>query len=125
MLCSRFSPCIDKITGIISVGSNSRSTTDHICFCIHQILEKKWKYNETVHQLFINLKKAYDTVRRKVLYSNLIQFWVPMKLARLIKMCLNQTYSKLHIDKYLCDTSPIRYHLKQEMINSPCFETLL
>ena len=30
----------------------NRSTTDHI-FCIRQILEKKWEYNEAVHQLFI------------------------------------------------------------------------
>jgi hypothetical protein len=27
---------------------------------IRQILEKKWEYNETVHQLFIDFKKAYD-----------------------------------------------------------------
>jgi hypothetical protein len=26
----------------------NRSSTDQI-FCIHQILEKKWEYNETVH----------------------------------------------------------------------------
>jgi hypothetical protein len=25
---------------------------------------KKWEYNETVHQPFINFKKAYDSVRR-------------------------------------------------------------
>ena len=31
--------------------------TDHI-FCIRQILEKKWEYNEAVHQLFIDFKKA-------------------------------------------------------------------
>jgi hypothetical protein len=46
--------------------STNRSTTDQI-FCIRQILEKKWEYNETVHQLFIDFKKACDTVRRKVL----------------------------------------------------------
>jgi hypothetical protein len=55
-----------------------RSTTDQI-FCIHQILEKKWEYNETVHQLFIDPKKAYDLVRRKVLFSIFIEFGVPMK----------------------------------------------
>jgi len=33
-------------------------------FCIRQILEKKWKYNEEVHQLLIDFKKAYDSVRR-------------------------------------------------------------
>jgi hypothetical protein len=34
-------------------------------FCIQQILEKKWEYNGTVHQLFVDFKKAYDTVRGK------------------------------------------------------------
>ena len=31
-------------------------------FCIHHILEKKWEHNETVLQLFIDLKKAYDSL---------------------------------------------------------------
>ena len=35
--------------------------TDHI-FCIRQILEKKWEHNEAEHQLFIDLKKAYDSL---------------------------------------------------------------
>jgi hypothetical protein len=35
--------------------------TDQVLFfCIHQILEKKWEYTETVHQLFIVFKKAND-----------------------------------------------------------------
>jgi hypothetical protein len=42
------------------------------------------EYNETVHQLFIDFKKAYDLVRREVLYNILIEFGVRMKLVRLI-----------------------------------------
>ena len=34
----------------------NRSTTDRM-FCIRQILEKKWEYNEAVHQLFIDFEK--------------------------------------------------------------------
>jgi len=30
-------------------------------FCICQILEKKWEYNGTVYQLFIDFEKVYDT----------------------------------------------------------------
>jgi hypothetical protein len=52
---------------------------------------KKWMYNETVHQLFIDFKKACDSVRREVLYNILIEFGVPMKLVRLVKMCLIET----------------------------------
>jgi hypothetical protein len=44
-----------------------------------------------VHRLFVDFKKAYDSVRREVLYNILIEFGVPMKLVRLIKMCLNET----------------------------------
>jgi hypothetical protein len=51
-----------------------------------QILEKKWEYNETVHELFIDFKKACDSVRREVLYNILIEFGVPMKLIRLIRI---------------------------------------
>ena len=29
------------------------------------MLEKKWEYNEPVHQVFIDFKKAYDSVRRR------------------------------------------------------------
>jgi len=39
-----------------------------------------------VHQLFINFKKDYDSVSRKVLCNIFIGFSVPMKLVRLIKM---------------------------------------
>jgi hypothetical protein len=45
--------------------------------------------HETVHQLFIDLKQACDLVRRELLYTVLTEFGVPMKLVRIIKMCLN------------------------------------
>jgi hypothetical protein len=48
-------------------------------------------YNGTVHQLFINFKKAYDSVRREALYDILIEFGIPRKRVRLIKLCLIQS----------------------------------
>jgi negative regulator of genetic competence, sporulation and motility len=85
------------------------------------MLEKEWEYNETVHQLFIDLKKAYDSVRMEVLYSILIEFGVPTKLVRSIKMCLNETYSKVCIGKNLSYTFPIQNGLKQGDDLSPLF----
>jgi hypothetical protein len=38
-----------------------------------------------VHQLFIDFKKAYDSVKREVLYNILLEYSVPKKLVRLIK----------------------------------------
>jgi hypothetical protein len=70
---------------------------------INQIPEKKWENNEAVHQLLIDFKKAYDSVRRKILYNILIESGIPTELVGLIKMCLNETYSRVQVGKYLSD----------------------
>jgi hypothetical protein len=82
-------------------------------FSIHQILEKKWEYNGEVCQLFVDFEKAYDSVRREVLYNTVTGFGRPMKLVRLIKMCLNENYSEVHIGKNLSDEFPIENVLKR------------
>jgi hypothetical protein len=76
------------------------------------MLEKKWEYNEAVHQLFIDFKKAYDSVRREVLYTILIKSGIPMELVRLIKMCLNETYRRAWVGKHLSDMFPIKNCVK-------------
>ena len=79
------------------------------------MLEKKWEYNEAVHQLLhIDFKKAYDSVRREVLYNILIEFGIPKKLIR-----LNETYSRVRVGKNLSDMFPIRNGLKQGDALSP------
>jgi hypothetical protein len=40
-------------------------------------------------------------MKKEVLYNILIEFGIPMKLIGLIKVCLNETYSKVHIGKHL------------------------
>jgi len=76
-------------------------------------LRKKWEYNEEVHQLFIDFKKAYDSVRREVLYKIFIVFGIPRKLVRLIKMSLTETYSRVWVGKNVSDRFRIRNGLKQ------------
>jgi hypothetical protein len=61
----------------------------------------------------------YDLVRREVFYNILIDFGVPKKLVRLIKTCLNETYSKVRIGKHLSYNIPIQNGLKQGDALSP------
>jgi hypothetical protein len=89
----------------------NQSTTNQI-FYIRQILEEKWEYNGFVHQLFIDFSKAYDSVRREVLYKILIEFGILRRLVRLIKMCLNETYSEICIGKHLSGVFPIKNGLQ-------------
>jgi hypothetical protein len=94
------------------------SVLDQI-FWIRQILGKEWEYNEAVHQLFVDFKKAYDSMRREVLYNIHKEFRIPMKLVRLIILCLNETYSKVHKCKHFCDNFPIQNGLKERGALSP------
>ena len=69
IILGRLTPYVDYIIGDHKCGfRRNRSTIDQI-FCIRQILEKKWEYDGTIHQLFIDFKKAYDSVKRDVLYN--------------------------------------------------------
>ena len=65
-----------------------------------------------MHQLFIDFEKAYDSVRRETLYNILIEFGIPKKLLRLIKMCVTETYSRVRVGKNLPEMFPIRNGLK-------------
>jgi len=49
----------------------------------------------------------------EVLYNILIEVCIPMKLVRLIKMCLSQIYNRVCVGKHLPDMFPIRNGLKQ------------
>jgi len=121
ILLSRLIPYAKEIIGDHQCGFRcNRSTFDHI-FCICQIVEKKWEYNEEVHQLFIDSKKAYDSVRREVLCKIRIEFGIPRKLVRLIKMSMTETYSRVRVGKNVSDRFPIRNGLKQGDAISPMF----
>jgi len=107
ILLSRLIPYAKEIIGDNPCGfRRNRSTIDHI-FCIRQMLEKKWEYNEEVHQLFIDFKRAYDSVRREVLYKILLELDIPRKLVRLIKMSLTETYSRVRVGENVSDRFPV------------------
>ena len=103
ILLSRLIPYVKEIIGDYQCDfRRNRSTIDHI-FCICQILKKNWEYNEEVNQLFIDLNKIYDSIRRWVLYKIPIEFGISTKLVSLIKMSLTETYSRVRVGKNVSD----------------------
>jgi hypothetical protein len=61
----------------------------------------------------MDFKIFYDSVSREVMYNILTEFVLHMKQATLIKMCLNETYVKVRIGKYLSDTFSVQNTVKQ------------
>jgi hypothetical protein len=58
---------------------------------------------------------------REVLYNILKELWVPVELIRPMKMCLNETYNKTRIGKYLSYNFSIQNRLKKDMLYGHCF----
>ena len=62
---------------------------------------------------------------------NMLYFWwvkiiyIPMKLERLIKMCLNETHSRVRVCQNLCDMFPMKNGLNKEMLYRHFFSTCL
>jgi len=102
-----------KLLGIINVDFDATCQLLKIYSAFIKYLRKKWEYTEAVNQLFIDFKKAYDSLRRVVLYNILNEHGIPMKLVRQIKMYLNETYCRVWVAKHLSDMFPIRNGLKQ------------
>jgi hypothetical protein len=113
ILLRRLIPHADKIIGDHQGGLRRNSSITDRIFYIRYILEKNWEYNCTVHQLFIDFKKAYGSLSWEVLYSILIEFGIPRKLAELIKMCLNETYSTVRTGKYQSGKFSVHNGLKE------------
>jgi hypothetical protein len=71
---------------------------------------RKMGINEAVLQFFIDFKKAYDSVRREVLYNIPIEVGIPTKEAGVIKVCLQESPHS----KHLFGMFPIINGFKQE-----------
>jgi hypothetical protein len=82
---------------------------------IHTAFIRYWRKNgSTMRQLFTGFKKAYDSVRREVLHSILIEFKVPTKQrvqCVWVNICLIVFLSRMVYNK--------------EMLYLHCFATLL
>jgi hypothetical protein len=68
-----------------------------------------------VHQLFIELKEAYDSVSNEVLYNILTEFGITLKLVRRIKMYRHVPTAELGNASIF----PVRNGLKQGNASSP------
>jgi len=62
---------------------------------------------------YLQTSRKLMIVRRAVLHTVPIEFGITMKLVRLIKMCPNETASRVRVGSYLSDMFPIKNVLKQ------------
>jgi hypothetical protein len=102
-----------KSLGIISLGFEA---TDQLLIRSFAFV-KYWRRNGSTMRQYISYSQ---TTRKPMIQLEGKQHTIlSIKLVRLIKMCLNETYSKVCIGKYLSDSFHIQNGLKHGDALSP------
>lgn len=95
-----------------------RSTIDHI-FTITQVIEKKTAWNQELHLLFVDLKKAYDSVPLQQLWESLEKTSINMELIKSVKALYEQPMTKIKIGSTITEGFTTTKGLKQGCCLSP------
>jgi hypothetical protein len=67
ILLDGLNPYVNEIIEDHQCGFRRNIPTMDQIFYFWQIIEKKWEYNGTMHQLFIDFKEACDLIKREVI----------------------------------------------------------
>lgn len=60
--------------------------------------KKKTEYKQNVWQVFVDLKKVYDSIHRENLFNIMYEFGIPNKLISLTTVCMNGTKYQIRVD---------------------------
>ena len=86
-------------------------------------LRKSGKTMKQCNSYLLTSRKLVIQLRGRSCIKILIGFGIPMKLVKLIKMCLNETYSIIRLGKHLSDMFHVKKGLKQGDALSPLLFT--
>jgi sorting nexin-29 len=91
ILYARLLLCVESKLGHYKEGFlRKKKIEDTSEFCIAKIFWKKIKeFRISIYLLFIDFKRAYDSIDRKKMYAAMNGINIPQKLIRLVKMMSN------------------------------------
>lgn len=95
-----------------------RSTVDHL-FTITQVMEKKLGYNQELHLLFVDLKKAYDSIPLSKLWHALETSNINTELIKAVRSLYEDIKTKIKQGKNISKGFKTDKGLKQGCCLSP------
>lgn len=89
-----------------------RSTMDQL-YTVKMVAEKCWEFDIDVYQLFVDFKQAYDSIDRSKLYTIMLDFDVPSKLVRLVRVTMQGSQCQVRVMGELTGNFEVMQGLKQ------------
>ena len=84
MLSDRLRLVVEGAVSDSQFGFRAGRGCVHMIFCIRQLVEKAIEHNTKMFLLFVDLRKAYDSVSRAALWCPLQKYGVPDVMIELI-----------------------------------------
>ena len=95
-----------------------RGCTD-MTFVARQLVEKAWEHEAKIFLLFIDLKKAYDSIPRKAMWMALAKLGVPEPVIQLIKSFHNNMEANIRLDGNTLNPITVENGLRQGCCMAP------
>jgi hypothetical protein len=119
ILLNRITSYVEENVGRYQCGFRTGRSTIEQLSVISQPIEKKYEYRQNIWQLFVDFKKAYDSVHRESLYNIMKEFGIPNKLVALTKMCMEDTLYRVRAEQTMSEAFEVSTGLKQGDSLSP------
>lgn len=119
IISDRLQPALEPIIPESQAGFRAhRSTTDMI-FTLRQLQEKIREQHASAFAIFVDLKKAFDTVNRQALWQIMLKFGCPEKLVNIIKNLHEDNIAKVITSQGLTGGFGITNGVRQGCVLAP------
>lgn len=99
IILKRIQPIIEAQLSVEQAGfRHSYSTMDHI-HSINLLIQKSIEYNFPLYLLFIDYRRAFDSISHKHLFEALQDMGVHIKYLRIIYNLYKESTAKIHLDR--------------------------
>ena len=114
---------LEVIAGKVLPESQCCFRKEHGCvdmiFVARQLVEKAREHNQSLCMLFVDLRKAYDSVPRQALWKVLEKCGVPPKLLSLVKSCHEGMRAEVRVGFRTTEEFEVRNGLRQGFTLAP------
>ncbi|KAK4309301.1 hypothetical protein Pmani_019063 [Petrolisthes manimaculis] len=124
LLLNRLKTLAERVLPESQSGFRSNRSTQDMIFCIRQVQEKSAEQDRDLFLVFFDFKKAFDMVRREMLWKVLAILGCPPKFVQIAKSFHQGMFGKVSVSGNISEPFEINNGVKQGDPSAPTYFTL-